>query len=90
MFNQVRFYFKARPLLNRLQELSQMKLTTNVAWQIVGTFIQLGNQASDVVSPKYRPFVAFLTGVLQLAVAYFAHQSNPDGTSAAVAYEKKK
>jgi hypothetical protein len=66
-----------------------MKLSTNLIFQGAALLVQYGNQASGVIPAKYQTYVALAIGVAQALVAWHAHNVNPDGTPAAVAYVKK-
>jgi hypothetical protein len=66
-----------------------MKLSWNMLFQALGSGIQLANLISGAIPPKYQPAVALLTALAQTAVAWKAHQTNPDGTPASTAYVKK-
>ncbi len=63
-----------------------MKLSWNVVFQVLAMVAQALNAFSGMVSPKWQPIVLLVVTFLQGMVAWWAHQSNPDGTSAKVAY----
>lgn len=66
-----------------------MKLSFNMIFQVLALVIQMGNQYSGIVPPKYQPVAALVVGIAQAAVAWRAHYFNPDGTPASVGYLKK-
>jgi hypothetical protein len=51
--------------------------------------VQAGNQYGQFVPDKYKPSVALGVGIGQLILGFIAHNYNPDGTRAEVAYIKK-
>ena len=59
-----------------------MTLFWNVIGQSVAMLLQVANQFSGAVPPKWQPGVALGVGILQAVGAFVAHFSNPDGTSA--------
>lgn len=65
-----------------------MKLRWNVILQSLAMVVQYGNQASGFVPPKYQPWVAGVVGLAQGIIAWRSHYFNPDGTPAAVGYQK--
>lgn len=83
-----KLYLKERPYIQKLKELSKMKLSTNAATQVIGTIGQAINTASGLVPTKYQFWVSAVLGLLQLVSGVLAHFSNPDGTPASVPYTK--
>lgn len=77
-------------LKEKLKEASTMKLSWNLVFQAIATAAQYGNQAMDILPPKWKPAGALVLGLLQAVVAWRAHLSNPDGTPASVAYTKEQ
>lgn len=65
-----------------------MKLSTNILAQSVALIAQLFNQVGGVVPAKYQVPIALGIGVAQSIMAFVAHFTNPDGTSASTAYVK--
>lgn len=68
----------------------KLKLSWNLLFQGAALIVQYGNQASGLIPPKYQSAVALVVGLAQGLVAWRAHYSNPDGTSAATPYVAKK
>ena len=66
-----------------------MKLSWNLLFQGLALVVQYGNQATSIIPPKYQSVVALAVGLAQAAVAWKAHNSNPDGSPATTAYVKK-
>lgn len=69
-----------------LQEASTMKLSTHLIWQALAMILQAANQYSDILPPKWKPFIALAIGLIQVLLGWHAHYYNPDGTPASVAY----
>jgi hypothetical protein len=67
-----------------------MTLSVNAIAQLIALVLQVLNQVSGLVPTKYQVYVALVVGVLQAVVAFLAHFSNPDGSSAKVAYTPAK
>lgn len=65
-----------------------MKITWNLIFQGLASIVQIGNQVSGIIPPKYQPAVALVVALAQGAVAWRAHYLNPDGTPASVGYQK--
>jgi hypothetical protein len=52
-----------------LGRLFEMKLTTHLIWQGLAMVLQYGDQATDIVPPKGKPFVALAIGLAQALLA---------------------
>ncbi len=65
-----------------------MKLSVNLIFQGAALMVQYGNQASGFVPVKYQTYVALAVGLGQALVAWHAHNVNPDGSPASIAYRK--
>jgi len=65
-----------------------VKLWVNILLQVVGTLGQSVNLFTSLVPDKYKGFVMLGFTLAQGTVAIIAHQYNPDGTPASVAYKK--
>ena len=57
--------------------------------QTVAMILQILNALLGVVPDKYKPIVAGMIAAIQLIAGRIAHNSNPDGTPASVAYVAK-
>ena len=90
MIKEIRIYWRLRPYIKKLKELSHMKFSWNLVVQIIATIIQALNQLSDLFPEDTRTTIALIVGVLQAVVALLAHYANPDGTSSKLAYTPKK
>src|SRR5579862_7811748 len=86
LFTEIRLYLKLRPDLNRLKELSRMKLSVNVIGQMILTGMHAANALSGFVPHNDQFYVASLLGLLQLAISVLAHFRNPDGSPASIPY----
>ena len=53
------------------------------------TITQVVNITAPIVPDKYKPVAAGVLGILQGITAIVAHNYNPDGTPAKVAYQPK-
>jgi hypothetical protein len=86
MISLIRIWWRSRPYLKQLEELSRMKLSINVAIQALGTVAQLVNQTSDLLPPKPRFWATVALSAIQGLTAVLAHFANPDGTPARTAW----
>lgn len=86
MIREIRIYLKLRPYINRLKEELHMKFSWNMILQVIATAIQGVNAISGMLPHDQAAGVAVIVGVVQAVAAAIAHFSNPDGTSAKVAY----
>jgi hypothetical protein len=68
----------------------KINLTQNTVLQGVAIVIQIANALSPSLSEKHQAAVASGVAVVQLLISRWAHQSNPDGTPAEVAYVDPK
>jgi hypothetical protein len=67
-----------------------LKLSTHMLLQFLGFAAQGANLLTGSVPPKYQPLVALGISVLQGVTAWIAHNFNPDGSPASVAYIPKE
>lgn len=81
-------YWKARPYIKRLEELSKMKLTTTNLVQMLLALIGIANILEPFATGKTKLVVGAILGCAHVVVNTLAGKSNPDGTPAATAYEK--
>lgn len=97
MIKEIKLYFKLRPILktlgNQLKELEKpnVKLSVNAVIQICGTLLQVVN-AMGVLFPvgsSGQKWILASASAIQGVTAVLSHFSNPDGTSAKVAYGPK-
>lgn len=86
MLKEVVAYFKIRKILNREQKLMTMKMTTSNVIQILLGLCDILNIILPLTSGKVKIWVGAALGILHVIVNTVAHQSNPDGTPAEVAY----
>ena len=64
-----------------------MKSGTSWIVNLVSIAAQLANGAGALpLPPKAQPWVAVIFGIVQLVGSRIAHNSNPDGTPATVAF----
>lgn len=66
-----------------------MTATHTIIIQVLLGLIALGNQATSVVPDKWKPVVTGIVAAAAIIQARLAHNWNPDGTSAKVAYAAK-
>lgn len=85
----IKFYFKAKPYIDKIKELSSMTLTMSRFWQIVLCVLQILNLVEPLASGKVKVIVATGISIIQVVVHNFAGNVNPDGTPASVAYDPK-
>ena len=85
----VKLYFKISPLLDQLKGEMSMKISTNMILQVIATGMQLVNQLGGIVPSKYQTLVLAVLSAAQGVIGAIAHFSNPDGTTANVAYVKE-
>lgn len=57
--------------------------------QVLLGLVQLGNVLTNVVPDKWKPVVLGIVALAQIVQAKIAHNFNPDGTPAKVAYAPK-
>jgi hypothetical protein len=86
VFNELRLYLKLRPDLNRIKELSRMKLSVNVVGQMLLTILHMGNLALGFVPAADKFYVTAALGFLQIVISVLAHYRNPDGSPASQPY----
>lgn len=86
MFTEIRLYLKLRPDLNRLKELSHMKLSGNFFGQVLLIILHMGNVLANFVPAADKFYIAAGLGLVQLIISVLAHFRNPDGSSATAPY----
>ena len=57
-----------------------MKFSFNLLVQVLSIAVQVGNELTSVLPPKYHAAFALGVGALQGVVGLLAHFSNPNGT----------
>jgi hypothetical protein len=65
-----------------------MKAWMNILFQVCSFVISATTLITNAVPDKYKSVVVLVVSLAQAFVAWYAHQYNPDGTPAAVAYVK--
>jgi len=66
-----------------------MKRWLSVLLQILGGVVQVGNLLTPLVSTKQKLIIGSIVGIAQVGVNTIAHNSNPDGSPAEVAWTSK-
>lgn len=89
MLRELRIYFRLRPYIRAFREITKMRFSINIVIQSLAIAAQALNAIGDFVSPKSKPLVAGIVGIVQALTAFLAHYNNPDGSPAAEAYIKK-
>ncbi len=67
-----------------------MSKTFTIIFQVLAMVLQFGSALTDLVTPKWKPLVAGLLGILQAIQGTLAHYYNPDGTPATAPYVAPK
>jgi hypothetical protein len=57
-----------------------------IVFQVLGLVVQLGSALTNIVPDKYKLLFGTVIGAIQAIQAAVAHNYNPDGTPATVAY----
>jgi len=78
------------PYMDRIGKELSMPLSWNMIFQAVATGIQGTNAISPMFPHDTQVAIALGVAVVQAAIAFIAHFTNPDGTSASVAYTPPK
>lgn len=86
LFAELKVWWKLRPVLKGLEEISKMKWTVNTVIQLLGTIGQAVNVVGGLIPPAWHVWVAVVLSAIQGIVGVLAHFKNPDGTTAKIAY----
>ena len=89
MIRELRLYWRMRPILKQLQELTRMKLSANVLIQMLALVTQGINATQDLLPARGKFWAMVALSAVQGAAAVVAHFANPDGSPAQAAYVKK-
>lgn len=89
MIRELRIYWRLRPLLNQLQELTHMRFSVNVAIQMLALVAQGLNASVDLLPAKGKLWAMVALSVVQGSTGVLAHFTNPDGTRAEAPYIKQ-
>ena len=65
-----------------------MKVWMTVLIQVLGFALTLLTLLTNVVPVTAKPYLVLVASAIQGFIAWYAHQFNPDGTPATVAYVK--
>jgi hypothetical protein len=90
MIRELRLWWRLRPILKQLQELTKMKFSVNVVIQMLALVAQGLNQTLDLLPPRGRVWAMVALSGVQGVAAVLAHFANPDGTPAVEPYLKQK
>ncbi len=90
MLSELRLYFRLRPVLKGLKEVSKMKLSVNAVVQALALIAQGINATQDILPPEGRFWALVILSAVQGTVAVLAHFANPDGTPASAPYVKRR
>jgi hypothetical protein len=88
MIKELRLYFRLRPILKQLEEVSRMKFSVNMVVQILALIAQGINASYDLLPPRGKFWAMVALSAVQGITAVLAHFTNPDGTPAAEPYVK--
>lgn len=89
MLRGLRIWLRVRPVVNKLQELTKMKFSVNVAVQMLALAAQGLNATMELLPGRGKFWAMVGLSAVQGVTAVLAHFANPDGTPAQVAYLKK-
>ncbi|MCW5976691.1 MAG: hypothetical protein KIT09_01375 [Bryobacteraceae bacterium] len=89
MIRALRIWWRLRPLAARLQELSKMKFSVNVAIQMLALVAQGLNATMELLPGRGRFWAMVGLSAVQGVAAVLAHFANPDGTPAQAPYIKR-
>jgi hypothetical protein len=83
-------WLEKKILLHYLKEYlgkaSNMTLSWNLLFQGAALIVQYGDQATSIIPAKWHLPVSLAVALAQALVAWHAHNVNPDGSPAQVAY----
>ena len=89
MIRELRIYWRLRPLITQSRKLTHMRLSINVAIQMLALVAQGLNVSVDLLPAKGKFWAMVALSAVQGSAAVLAHFANPDGTPAEAAYLKK-
>ena len=90
MIREIRLWWRLRPLVNQLKELTNMKFSVNVAIQMLALVAQGLMQTQELLPARGKFWALVGLSAVQGVAAVLAHFVNPDGTPAAQPYSKSK
>lgn len=90
MIRELRLWWRLRPYIRRMEELSKMKFSVNVAIQALAITAQAINATMDLLPPRGRFWAMVVLSAIQGLTAVLAHFVNPDGTPAQAPYIKQR
>jgi hypothetical protein len=90
MIRELRIYFRLRPILKQIEEVSRMKFSVNSTIQLLALVAQGINAVSDLLPPRGKFYAAVALAAVQGVVGVLAHFSNPDGTHATQPWVRKE
>lgn len=76
---EIKLALIARKAIPAFEKDFKMKLSVNMAIQVLGTAAQVGDQIAPFLSPKAKDILAASIGILQAISALLGHLSTPDG-----------
>ena len=82
----IRLWWALRPILNQLKELSTMKFSVNVVFQMLALVAQGLMQMQELLPPRGKFWAVVVLSGVQGVVGVLAHFRNPDGTPAEAAW----
>jgi len=65
-----------------------MPVWIHVVLQALGFIVSTGTVVTNMVPPKYQPYVVLVISAAQGALAWYNHYYNPDGSHASVPWAK--
>jgi hypothetical protein len=89
MIRELRLWWRLRPLVNELKEMTKMKFSVNVAIQMLALVAQGLNASIDLLPGRGKFWAMVGLSAVQGVAAVLAHFANPDGTPAQAPYTKK-
>jgi hypothetical protein len=90
MIREPKIYFRLRPILKQIEEVSRMKFSVNSVIQLLALTAQGINAVSDLLPSRGKFYAAVALAAVQGIVGVLAHFSNPDGTDATQPWAKEE
>jgi hypothetical protein len=86
MIRELRLWWRLRPILTQLKELTKMKFSVNVVIQMLALAAQGLTQTQDLLPGRAKFWALVALSAVQGVTAVLAHFTNPDGSPAEQPY----